>query len=143
MAKWVELASDKAREERCKKLLRSEVQGVTVESVRRWYLFAEDKTGSKKARYTQHAICDPDAIWLVDYVTEIGSTTLWKYTIAGDFIYRISFKKPAEPFHYAGIMHSTFKAEDGYLRFEWWSLNRPNEDPYVKRSLRMQIREPQ
>lgn len=142
IAKWGAMAADKAREERCKQLLRSEVQGATVETVRQWYLFVEDKTGRNRAGYTGDAICDPNAIWLVDNRTENGSTTLWKYTITGDFVYRISFKRPANPFHYAGIMMSTFKAEDGYLRFEWWGPGQPSEDPYVKRSLQMQIREP-
>lgn len=141
-SKWSEISWDKVRGERCKTLLKPETKGAPL--MQTWHLFVNDPSGRKKVRYTGNAICDPDAIWFLDYVIEKGRTTLTKYSTYGDFIYRISFEKPKEPMGYAGaIMITTFNAENGYLQFEWWNTSQSGLDRHVKRSMRVRIREPQ
>jgi hypothetical protein len=83
----------------------------------------------RKVRYTGDAICDPEAIWFLDYVIERGRTTLTKYWIDGNLAYRLSFPKPPEPYGYAGaILIPTFESRDGYLYLEWWNTNQPAGD---------------
>lgn len=141
-SKWSEISWDKVRGERCKSLLKPETNDAPL--MQTWHVFVNDSSGRKKVRYTGDAICDPDAIWFLDYVIEMGRTTLTKYSTAGDLVYRISFEKPKEPSGYAGgIIIPTFKAENGYLQFEWWNTNQSGWDRHVKRSLRVRIKEPQ
>jgi hypothetical protein len=108
-----------------------------------WHLFVNDPTGRRKVRYTGAAICDPDAIWFLDYVIEKGRTTLTKYFTNGELAYRLSFEKPPEPYGYpGGILIPTFKSVDGYLQFEWWNTNQSGFDRHIKRSIKVRLQEP-
>lgn len=141
-SEWSEISWDKVRWKRCETLLKPETKGAPL--MQTWHLFVGDQTGRKKVRHTGNAICDQDAIWFIDYVIEMGRTTLTKYSTGGDLIYRVSFEKPNEPSGFlGGIIGPTFKAENGYLQFEWWNTNGSGWDHHVKRSLRVQLREPQ
>lgn len=141
VSKWSEMAWDKVRWDRCKNLLKPETKGAPL--MQTWHLFVNDPSGRKKVRYAGDAICDPDAIWFMDYVIENGRMVLTKYAINGDLIYRVSFEKPAEPWGFAGgILIPTFKAQDGYLYFEWWNTNQSGLDRHVKRSMQVRLREP-
>jgi len=142
VSKWSAIAWDKTRDDRCSTLLTPETVGAP--QVQTWYLFAKDATRRKKARYTGFAICDPDAIWFQDYVIEKGRMVLTKFTAQGDFQYRISFEKPIEPYGFAGgIMLPTFRAQDGYLYFDWWNTNQSGWDRHVARSMQVRVKEPQ
>ncbi len=141
ISKWSEMSWDKVRGDRCNTLLRPEIPGAPL--LQTWHLFVNDPSGRKKVRYAGDAICDPDAIWFLDYVIEKGRTSLTKYSITGDLIYRVSFEKPKEPWGYpGGIPIPTFKAEGGYLQFEWWNTNQSGRDRHVKRSLKVRLKEP-
>ncbi len=141
VSKWSELTWDSKRDERCKTLLKPEIDGAP--QLQTWHLFVNDLSGRKKVRYTGIAICDPDAIWFLDYVIEKGRTVLTKYSANGDLIYRVGFDKPIEPYGYpGGIIFRTFTVENGYLQFEWWNTNQSGRDMHVKRSLKVRFREP-
>jgi hypothetical protein len=136
--KWAALAFDKARYDRCAQLLKPEIPGGSE-----WMLFTGDPTGRKKLRNTSGSLCDPDALWLFEHGTERGKTIVTKYTAAGDLAYRISFDQPAPIHGFSGhIMRPTFKAENGYLSFEWWDTDQPGLDRHIKRSMKVRIVEP-
>ncbi|MBX3646798.1 MAG: hypothetical protein KF853_05735 [Rhodocyclaceae bacterium] len=140
-SKWSELAWDKERWGRCKSLLKPESPNAPL--MQTWHLFVNDPTGRKKVRYTGNIICDPDAIWFLDYVIEKGRTTLTKYSIDGDLVYRLSFEKPTEPYGYSGgILMTSFKATNGFLQFEWWNTKQSGYDRQVKRVMKIQLKEP-
>jgi hypothetical protein len=140
-SKWSEMSWDRERGERCKSLLKPEIEGAPL--MQTWHLFAHDQSGRKKVRYAGNAICDPDAIWFLDYVIEKGRTTLTKYSVNGDLIYKISFDKPKEPWGYAGaILVPTFKAENGYVHLEWWNTDQSGHERHVKRSMKVRFKEP-
>lgn len=133
---------DKERDDRCKTLLRPEIDAPVTQT---WYLFVNDPSGRKKVRISSiNAFCDPDALWFLDYVAEQGNVVITKYRINGDLAYRLSFKKPSPIYGYMGsIPVSTFKAEGGYIRFEWWELNHSaSRGMEVKRVMKAQLKEP-
>jgi hypothetical protein len=141
VSKWSTLAWDKAREDRCRTLLTTEVASAPQRQT--WYLFKNDTTGRKKTPFTGGAICDPDAIWFEDYRSEKGRMVLTKYSTAGDFQYRISFQQPDEPGGFRGaIMTPSFSARQGYLYFEWWNSQQSGRDRRVTRAMQVRIKEP-
>lgn len=141
ISRWSEISWDKARGERCRSLLKPETNGAP--QMQTWHLFVNDPSGRKKVRYTGSAVCDPDAIWFLDYVIEKDRTVVTKYSIEGDLIYRASFEKPKEPRGYAGaILMRTFKAEERYLQFDWWNTHQSGRDRHVNRSLKLRFKEP-
>jgi hypothetical protein len=142
VSRWSEISWDKTRGVRCQTLLKPETIGAPL--MQTWHLFVNDPSGRKKVRYTGTAICDPDAIWFEDYVIERGRMVLTKYSVTGDFIYRISFEQPPAPYGYAGaLLMSTFKSSDGFLNFEWWNTSQSGRDRHIKRSMKVRIKEPQ
>lgn len=133
---------DKERHDRCSTLLRPEIEAPITQT---WYLFVNDPSGRKKVRISSlNAFCDPDALWFLDYVAEEGNVVITKYRINGDLAYRLSFKKPGlMPGYQGGIPISTFEAEDGYLRFEWWETNHSaSKGMEVKRVMKVRLKEP-
>jgi hypothetical protein len=83
-------------------------------------------------------------IWFVDYAQDRRRVILTKFTIQGDFVYRLSFQKPDTVDGYLGhIMQPTFHAENRYLYFDWWNTNQSGEDRHIKRSMKVRVREPQ
>lgn len=138
---WSTISWDKDRARRCNTLIVPETSNAP--RTQTWHLFVADPSGRKKARHTGNAFCDDDAIWFLDYVIEKGRMTLTKYSTTGDLIYRVSFAKPNEPSGFPGhVMIPTFKAENGYVRFEWWNTNQSGWDRQVARSMRVQFMEP-
>ena len=141
-SKWSTISWDRSRADRCQTLLIPEVAGAP--RLQTWFLFVNDATRRKKARYTGDAICDPDAIWFEDYVSEEGRMVLTKFSAEGDFQYRISFQKPQEPYGYpGGIMMPTFSARDGYLYFDWLNSKQSGWNRHVARSMQVRVKEPQ
>ena len=139
--KWSDLTFDGARHDRCAQLLKLEKTGTPL--MQGWLLFTADPTGRKKARYTGDVLCEAAALWFFDYAAERGKMILTKYTAAGDLVYRVSFDKPAPIFGFAGhIMSPTFKAEGGYLNFDWWDSNQAGDDRHIKRSMKVRLAEP-
>lgn len=133
---------DKERHDRCGTLLKPEIKAPITQT---WYLFVNDPSGRKKVRISSmNAFCDPDALWFLDYVAEEGNVVVTKYRINGDLAYRLSFKKPSSiPGYMGGIPISTFEAEGGFLRFEWWETNHSaSRGMEVKRVLKVRLREP-
>lgn len=139
-AEWSKLSWDRIRTERCKTLLKPETKDALTQT---WHLFIGDPSGRKKAKHTGHAFCDEDAIWFLDYAIEKGRLILTKYSPTGDLSYQVSFAKPNEPAGFQGhIMIPTFRADNGYVRFEWWNTKQSGWDRHVARSLRVQFAEP-
>lgn len=140
-SKWTALTWDPSREALCKTMLMPE--DASDHRMGAWYLFVNDATHRKKARIAGSTLCDADAIWFEDYVGERGRVVLTKFSAQGDFQYRISFEKPPEPGGFAGgIMQPTFRAENGYLYFEWWSMSQAGQNERVARSMQVRIKEP-
>jgi hypothetical protein len=140
-SRWTEMSWDKQREAACRTILKPEQPGAPL--LQSWQLFARDPSGRKKARYTGPAICDPEAIWFLDYRAERGRTTLTKYSAAGDLLYRLSFPNPPELYGFGGaILQPTFRAQDDYLLFEWWNTNQAGREMHVKRSMKVRLKEP-
>lgn len=130
---WNNMVWDKVRSERCDEFLVPENKRMDA-----WYLFINDTTGRKKVRRNHNEFCDPDVIWFLDYVIEKDRMVITKYSINGDFIYRLSFRKPSEGF----ILSPTLKSENGYLNFEWWDADTSASGKFIKRSIKARIKEP-
>jgi hypothetical protein len=140
-SRWIEMSWDKQREATCGTILKPEQPGAPL--LQSWQLFVRDSSGRKKARYTGPAICDADLVWFLDYPAERGRTTLTKYSVDGDLLYRLSFSNPPELHGFGGaILQPTFRAQDGYLLFEWWNTNQAGRDMQVKRSMKLRLKEP-
>ncbi|MBI3041977.1 MAG: hypothetical protein HYY78_04035 [Betaproteobacteria bacterium] len=88
-------------------------------------------------------ICNVDALWVIDYVAERGRAVLIKANAAGEVLYRISFEKPPGADAYSGgIAQSTFRAEGGYVYFDWWDTGQSGNNRHVHSNLKVRIREP-
>jgi len=141
---WDRLAWDGEKSAKCRALVRRVGNESEQPNLRGWLLFNKDPSGTKKARDSGTIFCDTEMIWFVDYGQGRRHVSLTKFTTGGDFVYRLTFKKPDEPDEYAGgIMQPTFHAEDGYLYFEWWNTNQSGWSRHVKRSIKARVREPQ
>jgi len=137
---WSRLSSPGERETRCETLMRPEVPGAALDT---WYLFVNDPTGRRKVKRTVSRICDPEAVWFVDFVTERGRTVLTKYRVDGTFAYRVSFRNPPEyGGSRGGLLIPTFSVRDGYLYFEWWNTNQSGYDRVIRRSMKVRLKEP-
>lgn len=140
-SKWSTIAWDKARADRCKTLLTTEVTAAPQQQ--EWFLFVNDATRRNKVPYNGEPICDPDAIWFEDYGSDLGRVVLTKFSAAGVFKYRISFQKPEEPRGFPGaIMAPTFSAREGYLYFDWWNTTQSGWNRQVVRSMQVRVKEP-
>lgn len=142
VSKWQGVPpGDSERHNRCNGLLKPETNAPVMQT---WHLFVNDPSGRKKVRITGPTFCDSDALWFLDYVAEDGNVVIAKYHINGDLAYRLSVKKPHPIRGYAGgIQIPTFKADGGFLRFEWWETNHSaSKGMEVKRVLKVQVREP-
>lgn len=140
-SKWSELVWDKERAERCKILLKPEIQDAPQNQT--WHLFANDASGRKKARYTGDAVCDPDAIWFLDYAVEKGRMGLTKFSASGDFLYRASFETPEDSGTFTGsILKPTLRTQGGFLHFDWWNTSRSGGEHQVRRTLKLRFAEP-
>ncbi|MBL0142948.1 MAG: hypothetical protein IPP91_12815 [Betaproteobacteria bacterium] len=139
---WSSVSWDKEGYAKCRSLLKSADDRGRPE-LRGWQLFVNDPKGTRKAREFGALFCNAEALWFVDYAQVPGHVILTKFTIAGEFVYRLKFEKPREPGPYDGhFMNPTFRAEDGYLYFEWWNTNQSGSDRHVKSSMKARVREP-
>lgn len=140
---WNALAWDEEKSAKCRALMRRVSDDTDQPALRGWLLFNNDPTGTKKARDSGSIFCDAEMIWFVDYGQDRQRVALTKFTIRGDFVYRLSFDKPDAPGGYlGGIMQPTFCAENGYLYFEWWNTNQSGWSRHIKRSMKVRLREP-
>ena len=101
------------------------------------------KNPSRVTHNIRPRICDADALWVLDSAAEPGRVVLIKANAAGDVLYRISFEKPAGADAYSGaIAQSTFRAEGGYLYFDWWNASQSGRDWQVRSNVKARVREP-
>ena len=141
---WSALSWDQAQDTRCQAFVKRVGDESDTPTLRGWLLFVHDPTGRKKARPTGPMFCDGKALWFVDYAVERERTVLTKFTIAGDFVYRVSFAKPDAPAAMRRrIAQSTFRAENGYLAFEWRNSNQSGRERHVTRIMKVRVREPE
>jgi hypothetical protein len=141
---WEAISWDVERSKKCQALVRRVGDDSDKPELRGWLLFVNDPTGSKKARDSGASFCNTEAIWFTEYATDPRYVILTKFTVAGDFVYRIGFERPDTPSHYLGhIMQPTFREDDGYLYFEWWNTNQSGWDRHIKRAMKVRLHEPQ
>lgn len=141
---WTAIAFDGEKSAKCRALMRRVGDDSDRPELRGWLLFMNDPTGRKKALDSGSIFCDAEMMWFVDYGQDRRRVILTKFTIQGDFVYRLSFEKPDAVGGYLGhIMQPTFHAENGYLYFEWWNTNQSGWSRHIKRSMKVRVREPQ
>ncbi len=134
---WDNAAWDAERENRCKDFIKQEYEGAAAE------VFLKDPSGLKRAPFPGFGICEPDALWLGNYVPERNSLVLSKYLPTGERVYTISFKEPAaRPGHLGSLMPPTFKSVNGYLAFDWWDSNQEGNERHVIRRMKVRLKEP-
>ncbi len=140
---WDSLTWDSDRYALCRKLVQLVGDNTDTPELRGWLLFVNDPTKEKKARNNFTIFCNAEAVWFPDYVAEPGRVVLTKFSIAGDFLYKLSFDKPSQPEGFqGGIVYKTFTAKDGFLFFEWLNSNQSGSDRHIRRSMKVRIREP-
>lgn len=140
---WRQKSWDAQRSKFCDTLLKREPGNAGGGTVQVWWLFAQDPTGRRKMRRTGHELCEPDAIWSWSYVETKDSVTIARYTSEGELRYRLAFSRPAPIHGFAGAIQArTFRAESGYLVFEWVDVNWSGRDLQVKRHMLVRVKEP-
>jgi len=140
-SEWVAIAWDGQLDAKCKSYLKLVPEATDRPELRGWFLFVNDPTASKKAQRSAQIVCDSDAIWFVDYERDL--VTLTKFAINGDFAYRIGFQRLANiNGHYGGFLQKSFRAENGYLYFEWWTTEQSGWDREIYQSAKVRIKEP-
>ena len=111
-----------------------------------WQGFVQDKTGQQIMASTGGTrLCDPDVMWIFNYAAERDRIVIIKVNPSGEVLYRISFKKPVPVSGYydeAFIAYTTFKAENGFLTFEWYDTRSLGNTRYIKRIIKVKIKEP-
>jgi hypothetical protein len=141
---WNDLAWDEEKSAKCRALIRRVGDDTDKPELRGWLLFNNDPTGTNKALDPGSIFCDAEMMWFVDYGQNRQRVILTKFTIRGDFVYKLSFQKPDAPGGYlGGIMQPTFQVKNGYLYFEWWNTNQSGWNRHIKRSMKVRVREPQ
>lgn len=148
---WFEIYYDKRRSEACKPLFRPADPKKSNSQLYRWVSFTNDPTGKKITGNTMNRLCDADTIWMWDYMIEKPRVVIIKLNLAGDIIYRISLDKSdvikdyvnnIQKRYYGRFMPRTLKAENGYLYFELWYFATSGYDRYVKRTMKVRVKEP-
>lgn len=140
---WDSLTWDRWQYEQCRKLVQLVGDNTDTPELRGWLLFVNDPTKRKKARNNSTIFCNDEAIWFPDYVTEPGRVVLAKFSITGDFLYKLSFDKPSHPGGFqGGIAYKSFTAKEGFIHFEWLNSNQSGTDRHIRRSMKVKIREP-
>lgn len=143
---WGRLAFDREREESCRKLFRLADPDDSMMGER----FVKDNTGEKKVPYSKNGkremgvrqICD-EHIWFVAHQEERGKMVITKFTIAGDLVYRISFRWPEPIQGFIGyISIPSLRSEAGYLYFDWQDFRNTANEWHIKRIFKMRLREP-
>ena len=134
---WEKAAWDAERATRCNGFVKPEYEGASAE------VFIKDPSGLKRAPSPGFGICEPDALWLGNYVPGKNIVVLSKYLPTGERVYTISFKEPdALPGHLGSLMGPTFKSMDGYLTFDWWDSNQEGDERHVIRRMKVRLKEP-
>jgi hypothetical protein len=140
---WKDVSWDQLRADQCMSLVRRVGDASDRPELRGWLLFVNDSTGNKKARNLGQMFCNSEALWFTEY-WDPQHVILTKFTVSGDFVYRVKFARPAPPSGYSGfIVQSTFRADDGYLNFEWWNAEQSGSGRRARRSMKVRIRESQ
>lgn len=141
---WNATAWDKEKNARCGALLKKVRDSSDTPELRGWLLFVNDASERKKARDTGHMFCNAESVWFVDYVAERGRVVVTKFSIGGDFIYRMSFERPIESSDYrGGIRQPSFRDENGFLLFDWTMGRQAGpSDWHLKRIMKVRVREP-
>lgn len=144
---WTNLVFDLDRENECKKLFKLTDPNDEMKGQR----FIRDVTGNKPVPYSRSAqfdmgvrvVCD-EYVWFVSYREKPEGIIISKYTVAGDIVYRTSFKKPDDIAGFVGnIRVPSIRSEGGYLRFDWLYFNDVGSKWHVKRLMEMRLREPE
>lgn len=141
--RWNALSFNEVQHKQCMSYIKQVSDYSDRPELRGWFIFVNDSTGNNKAKFTGQVLCNSDAIWFTDYVIEKGRVVLSKFTIKGDFIYRLSFARPdTQVFHDGYIVQSTFKSDGTYLAFDWWNSNQGGYSHILKRALKIRLEEP-
>lgn len=142
---WGRLAFDQKREGACRKLFKPADPNDYMQDQR----FINDSTGNKRVPYSRNGqfqmgtrvLCD-EYVWFVTHQEERGKMIISRFTINGDFVSRISFPKPEPIQGYVGyISIPSLRSEAGYLYFDWMDFRNMHQEWYIKRILKMRMRE--
>ncbi|THF62244.1 hypothetical protein [Pseudothauera rhizosphaerae] len=143
---WSSLVSDKKRQGECKKVFRPADPGDRMQGQR----FVHDKTGNKQVPYSRTAqfdsgvkvLCD-EYVWFITHLEEPGKMVVSRYTIAGDLVSRISFRKPEKIGPFIGhIRAPSLHTKDGYMYFDWHDFQSNGRTWHIRRWLKMRMKEP-
>ena len=136
---WGGLARNPGNAERCQALL----QPAGGDDPRLETYRAFVKNPARITRSIRPTICADDVLWVLDYASDPASTVLIKANAFGDVLYRVSFARPPGADRYSGnILTPTFRAEGGYLYFEWWNASASGREWQVRSFYKMRIAEP-
>jgi hypothetical protein len=134
---------DSERKRQCNTYIKRVPQDSDQPELRGWLLFVNDPSGLNKARDTAAMYCDETALWFQENVYQEKRVVLTKFSLRGDFSYRISFAYQDLPDGYGGvILQPTFRRSAGYVYFDLWNAYRPGKDWLIKREMKLRFKEP-
>ena len=140
---WTQVSHDRIRNDNCQQMIFVEHPGSS------FYSFSHDPTARNKAyRRGSIRLCESSEIWFASNAdgsdgSDGSKMIIEKYSQAGDSIYKARFTKP-EPTgdSYGSIIGPTFRAEGGYVNFEWWNTNQTRGLREIYRRMRVRFKEP-
>lgn len=112
--------------------------------------FVGDPSGQKPVPYFTYQYgdlsaaraCSEKEIWFVTHLEIPGWMVMTKYTISGDFLYRIKFQKPNQLAGFTGYPDiQSIRSENGYLHFDWIDMENTGGTWKIKRILKAKIKE--
>lgn len=142
---WNDVSFNMEQDAKCQAMIRRVGEDSDRPELRGWLLFAADPSGRNKARQIGGPLlCTADALWFTEYATDRQYVILSKFSRTGDFLYRVGFERPPLEASQQGgaILQRTFRAEDGYLYFEWWNTRQYGGDIRVRRATKTRLEEP-
>ncbi len=140
---WGQLTFNSEKHKACSALVYVEGSNTDKPELRGWTLFVKDASKTKKSLGSNTVFCDDSFIWFLSFDPKINRFVFNKYTHGGDLIYRLNFERPPDPDGFRGHMvQSTFRAEKGYLYFDWWFSAQSGDSWQVLNSSQVRVREP-
>jgi hypothetical protein len=141
---WARLTYDRVREEACIGMFKP----VDPDDYMMGERFTNDNTMKKRVPYSVNSqrqtgvrqVCDSH-IWFITHLEDRDKMIITKFTITGDLIYRISFRRPEAIQGFVGyIAIPSLKSEGGYLYFDWLDFRDRWWD--IKRIMKLRLLEP-
>jgi hypothetical protein len=141
ISKWSQFSWDKDRVLECNNYTRY-VDQENAQLVS-WRVFKSDPTGQRMYSPQYLPLCDSDAIWFFKYNHIGGRISIIKTTTNGEILYHTSFIKPIYSGAYGGsILMPTFRAQEGFIYFDWCDSEQHGYDRHIKRTLKVRFPEP-